>query len=399
MYAKKLSFFFSAFILCVVMLTACGSKSYELSPTDLLEIHIGGDINGEGKAIVQIREDDFIEKLDELIYDGQGDELDLYSIYLHIYDSVDYDFVGESENLSNGDTVALSFTWNAEEISEDVFGDFSITFNDTPIMATVEGLAEPTVIDVFDGVEVTYSGTSPNGKADVVYSGNDDFIKNNVRYSVSSSSGLSNGDTVTVTASCYDSVLSEYLYVIEEYSTDFTVSGLDEIASDITGKDLTEIEKEMYNVAEVAWTKMEFAVGETVPGARILDDENILTYWIVNDDFNAEVYKKFFYVSSDGSSNKYTVYYKLTFTATKDSNYGWMSTDYEVGAVEPIEIYFRASAENIVIDSSGNVVGSGDISGSRCGFSTMGYYQGYSFDEILSSVEESQSYTTKIEIE
>lgn len=106
----------------------------------------------------------------------------------------------QSDHLSNGDKIA--YTWKVDE-------DFSkylkckLKYKDGT--HGVSDLEEVGTFDAFADLEVTFSGVSPNGSADLEYKGSqlDEYD-----FSCDKDSGLSNGDTVTVLIS--DENLSDY---------------------------------------------------------------------------------------------------------------------------------------------------------------------------------------------
>ena len=96
---------------------------------------------------------------------------------------------------------------------------------------TVEGLQEAQEIDPFAEIELTYSGTAPNGEVSLANHAEDSLLSN-LRYEVEPTNGLDNGDTVTVSLPNVDTGESRRYYltnfgvVFTETQKTYTVEGL-----------------------------------------------------------------------------------------------------------------------------------------------------------------------------
>ena len=136
---------------------------------------------------------------------------------------VDYRLDKYSE-LSNGDVVNLK--WDCED--EDAKKYFNVELKYSDIQYTVKGLTEVGTFDPFAYVSVEFSGASPDGTADI----SQDYDRIEMQYIsvyADKSSGLSNGDKVTVTASLQgsvDSFVEQFGTVPSPLSKEFTVEGL-----------------------------------------------------------------------------------------------------------------------------------------------------------------------------
>lgn len=104
--------------------------------------------------------------------------------------------LNKSAELSNGDE--LTFRWNSKILDEaEKYFNYKFKYSDMDFK--VEGLETIKTFDPFEGVSLKFSGTSGNGKAEVVKK-SQDGVYGAIVYQMDVSSGLSNGDTVTVTA-------------------------------------------------------------------------------------------------------------------------------------------------------------------------------------------------------
>lgn len=143
-----------------------------------------------------------------------------YSGYPLYYSDFSCDKTNE---LSNGDTVTVSLMNTDIEYYANNYGMIPVNMEKEYV---VSDLREVESFDAFAGLEVTFSGISPDGRVQYNYNGSN---LNNGYFSCDKTSGLSNGDTVTVRIS-YD---MEYLansigMVPTSLEKEYVVSGLDE---------------------------------------------------------------------------------------------------------------------------------------------------------------------------
>ncbi len=101
--------------------------------------------------------------------------------------------VSKEEGLFNEEVIVL--TWNCDEEALKKATGYAIECEDRNL--TVKGLEEIPAMDAFEGIVVRYEGIAPRGKA-VLDAGGVSECAKNLRYVLEGSSGLSNGDTVTV---------------------------------------------------------------------------------------------------------------------------------------------------------------------------------------------------------
>ena len=136
---------------------------------------------------------------------------------------VDYQPDKRSE-LSNGDVVNIK--WDCED--EDAKKYFNVQLKYSDIQYTVKGLTEVGTFDPFEYVSVEFSGASPDGTAAI----SQNYDKTEMQYisfSADKSSGLSNGDKVTVTARVQgniDSFVEQFGTIPSPLKAEYTVEGL-----------------------------------------------------------------------------------------------------------------------------------------------------------------------------
>ena len=122
--------------------------------------------------------------------------------------------VDPRKELTNGTKVTVSCSLSDEKI-KDLEKTYGVKLKIKSKEFTVEGLKEIKKFDAFDGIEIEYSGYAPNATARIKKKGNDsatDYID----YKISPDSGLSDGDTITVTITDY-SGHTDFVSMAESY--------------------------------------------------------------------------------------------------------------------------------------------------------------------------------------
>ncbi len=388
---KKLRILMIVFAaVCALALTSCG-KTAVYSTEDYVEISVDG-LNGEGVAHLKTYTSDFRKKINNDLFDGEGTDLELAGIELQIYDSVECS-IDKKEGISNGDKITVSMTADNDRLKE-----YGVKFELDDYVYTVEGLKEPVELDVWSDVAITYDGIAPNGSATVQYNGNNDFIKNNVRYSIDKSYGLSNGDEIVIKVSCNQNLLNENSYMISHTEKKNTVEGLSDYAKNLDGYDLNEIDSQLLEIAKdkadnSTWAKA-YKKGDMLYGFQVMRDGSVSAEWGVTGDYTITPVKKIFYVPGDSAwdvFNSYTVFYEIKFPCEKMKNYS--KDDYSVGDKYDLTIYAEANMKNIIV-SDGKLDLSQTQTGGKCfGKDIIKNYIGLSLDDTISEFEDDSSYT------
>lgn len=217
-----------AVLLCFGM-TGCGRESFDV--TENIDVSFEG-YDGYGTCSLENEYkwiDDVIDWYGDSINDSQKIKSEL-----ELMDTVTYD-IDKKKNLSNGDTITISakIDDDAEEYAFDLTGK--------ELTVTVEGLEEIEKFDPFENISIIYDGLAPYATAKINYEKND----SSVTYEIDKNTGLSNGDTVTVTAYA-DCNMNEYAQrygkVFSETQKTFTVEGVASYAMSIE-----EIPQDMIN--------------------------------------------------------------------------------------------------------------------------------------------------------
>ena len=142
--------------------------------------------------------------------------------------------------LTNGDVVVFEWDLDEEYIAE--FFDVKVKYS--PIEFTVEGLEKATALNPFDNIQVAFTGISPNGQVQIEKTSTDGAM-GSVYFEATPTSGLKNGDKVTVKVSGAgdnDYYANNYGVVLSELEKEYTVEGLNSYA-----QSASEISEDMMN--------------------------------------------------------------------------------------------------------------------------------------------------------
>lgn len=226
-----------------------------------------------------------------------------------------------STQLSNGDEI--TFVWDDDDITE--MGEyFNYKFKYSDITVEVSGLEELQNFDPFDGVSLIYTGFSPNGNAEVQKSANAGVYQY-ITYDMDKSSGLSNGDVITVTASYgYGSNLEDYTaenfgMLPSQLTKEYTVEGLGYYASklsDIPEETLAAMQQQGVDILmanSVNWDEHESTSGISYIGSYLLVAKDPSTNWNKNEMIL--VFKVTVNVDCDDpdTHDMFSYYYALSF--------------------------------------------------------------------------------------
>lgn len=153
--------------------------------------------------------------------------------------------LSKQEQLSNGEEINFTWTCNDETAKK----DFGVRLSYKDLSFTVEGLEEIETTDPFADIELSYSGIAPNGEAEIINNSTAEW-SNELWYDITPRTGLSNGDTITVSLSnASDQGSLDYLaniYGVKFSQTEktYTVEGLGTYVSklsEITDDTLNEM--------------------------------------------------------------------------------------------------------------------------------------------------------------
>ena len=210
----------------------------------------------------------------------KDDTYGLSSLTASLYDGYEADLFAETcatgsadktKNLSNGDVVTYTWDDNSDE-AEEAFG---VKVKYTDITYTVSGLASVNTFDAFDGVDVEFSGISPDGRA-TVNSLPTAAEAQGLYYTLDENSGLSNGDTVTLTVHSnrddFSDCISKYGAMPQATEKTFTVAGLNEYvtsADTLSDSVLVSLQNQAEDVFK-SYAAQRFSNGQTFKGMTYL---------------------------------------------------------------------------------------------------------------------------------
>ena len=210
----------------------------------------------------------------------KDDTYGLSSLTASLYDGYEADLFAETcatgsadktKGLSNGDVVTYTWDDNSDEAEE----TFGVKVKYTDITYTVSGLASVNTFDAFDGVDVEFSGISPDGRA-TVNSLPTAAEAQGLYYTLDENSGLSNGDTVTLTVHSnrddFSDCIDKYGAMPQATEKTFTVEGLNEYvtsADTLSDSVLVSLQNQAEDVFK-SYAAQRFSNGQTFKGMTYL---------------------------------------------------------------------------------------------------------------------------------
>ncbi|MCD8224439.1 MAG: hypothetical protein LUC99_06285 [Clostridiales bacterium] len=218
----------------MLALTGCGSTKVDLNKYVSIEAK-GYDTIGEATYSFDYEafNDDYGKKIKNKSKDNSAGLLSGRTSAELLIDYCVAKNLTPSKGLSNGDTVTL--VWDCKDDLAEEYFDCKLNYSD--IDYTVSGLKEVETFDPFDYVDVTFSGTAPDGVVAIAPDYEEKNAMQYVKFSADKSSNLENGDTVMVTASIQGSsedFIKKYGAVLGKTKNSYTVDGLAEYIHDIS---------------------------------------------------------------------------------------------------------------------------------------------------------------------
>lgn len=233
---KKISAFLTAAAM-VLLLTGCGKQKVDLS--EYVNVSYTG-LNSRGSATVSMD----LEAMEDFLIDEKADDKDNLKRLLEIGSSISCE-LDKTEDLSNGDKVVATITWE-DEIAE----KYNLEFSGKTKEFEVAGLEEGKVIDLFQDISLEYSGISPYANVTVCNTSKDSYVSG-INFTVEKSYNIANGDEIRVMASVNTADAEERGYIIEETEKVFTAEGIDEYAAEYAQIDEATLEKIKVQIADL----------------------------------------------------------------------------------------------------------------------------------------------------
>ena len=212
----KKNFLLLTALIAVLALTGCGSKN-TIDLTQYVQVNVSG---ADGYGCASADADDI--GLEALLLSDDESDADSW-VKLDMLLRIRYE-IDKKDHLSNGDKVSVTVTY-PDGLAEALDADITPKSGDSWTVE-IAGLGEPERVDVFEGMTIEY-GNGNTLCANGLYTA--------LKYTLSQSQGLSNGDTVTITVSAPDGNADLESYCMDTYgwmpmsdSCEYTVTGIDE---------------------------------------------------------------------------------------------------------------------------------------------------------------------------
>ena len=257
---KRILSLILASVLSITLLSGC-SATEAISVIADLEITFSG---ADGYGIAEI--ENAYDWIDALNLDTDNDGENDSTVESEVRSAVTYE-LDQTEGLSNGDTVTLTVT-----VNNGILANYGYSASDFTNTYTVSGLVDGETVDIFEGVTLDCSGIAPYGTA-TVNKGTEDYGFT-ISYSMDKSNGLSNGDTVLVTAEYAESSALKAGVFVESNTQEFTVSGLQVYLSEGQRFPTETLERMQGEVEDGIHIRMEADEGIWRDWASTVDEEN-----------------------------------------------------------------------------------------------------------------------------
>ncbi|MCD8109581.1 MAG: hypothetical protein LUE14_05720 [Clostridiales bacterium] len=307
--------------------TGCGTTKIDLNDYVTVEFE-GYDEYGTAKVTFDV------EALDE----DYSKKVKLTSLAEEWGDTSIGELIGDmtivsvypNDDLSNGDEVEV--TWDVlSSFSGYVDGDIEVSHEDKTY--TVSGLEEVGEADVFENVEVTFSGTAPDAEATVNVSG--DLSAS--YFTVNPSSDLNIGDTVTVSVSessvpnIIAATGTKPTEMSKEYEvTDvaYYVSSLDDIPEEALEKMQSQAEDDRA-AAVVDWEDGSTFISMDLLGYYFLTPKEGYSGW----DYNHNIIYLVYQINLNQMSTDMSYYWDIKYTdgiVLEDGTFSIDYSDYDI---------------------------------------------------------------------
>lgn len=273
----------------------------------------------------------------------------------------------ENNLLTNGDNIEFAWSVNEEKLIE----KYPVTLIYSDMEYTVSGLEELKDFDPFEYIEVSFSGVAPDGQL-LINTDNDIPIKD-IYFNAESFYGLSNGDTVTITADAGN--LEQYAltkgYRLVKYSQEYTVEGLNYYAEEL-GQIPEELMEAMNRQAEDMLT----AYYSERPVVKSIKSTELLGHWLLTEKegFEPDIHNSLYCV--------YKVALNISGYQVKNKDKGIINT------TQTYYIFVQFNDIKIMADGSGEVDLNGcEIKKAANNLVNTGYYHPDSWTDWLTGAE------------
>lgn len=327
-----------------VLLTGCGKKKIDIM--EGLTVSFDGY---DGYATAKL-ENEYSWEAEA--FEAAGiksiDGFDTFAHAVIIEGSVSYE-VTPKENLSNGDEVTVKAKINQEALEE---YDFELIAEKEKTF-TVTGLKEIKEVDLFENIEVEFSGIAPYASAQII-NPNTDYYPGVKRYLLDKEANLNVEETVILSVEYDEEKLHMAGYTAAEDKKEFVVPKLDsyvmnisEISQDMFDKMTRQLEDALHAQVARSWEEKDSLKSIKYVGSYLLKPkENQMVY---DNNILYNIYK----VNVENSEGKFEYYTYCRFKnimVLADGTCSVDLTDYDVptgsafwGGMVSGEAFFKGS--------------------------------------------------------
>lgn len=241
---------------CIIGATLClsGCGKTSINMNDYFEYEIEG-YEGYGTISSYVDADQAIMDNEKAFgnFDVDAEDADALDAFnaVVLMEEIDGEW-SQSDSLSNGDTV--TFKWDESTI-EAVEDRYDVKLKHSDVKVTIEGLEKVQTYDAFKGLGIKYSNIAPWGKVSLHTA---DCGIPNLQYTAEPTTGLKNGDKMTVTVEVPDDCAEEYGKVPKETTKTYKVEGLTSFVTstaDIPEETMNAMKKQAEDVKKSGFEK------------------------------------------------------------------------------------------------------------------------------------------------
>ncbi len=186
----------------------------------------------------------------------------------------------KKDNLKNGDTVTVTYSFDpekAKEVKAEFIGD--------PLTVTVSGLSEVKEVDPFEGLTVSFEGTSPNAYVSYDYKSTEDW-GGMIYFTVDRSDGLREGDTVSFRVEGYDEnrFVNDYGVRFSQLDKTYTVENVEAFLTE--NKEIDSAALDIMKQATEEYVKQYFSEASRKDSIKASDISYEGYYFLTNKQTN-----------------------------------------------------------------------------------------------------------------
>lgn len=208
----------SVFVLCAILMAGCSLFYKTIDLSEYISYKYEG-IDGYTSIEVTLDKDGIINDFGAEVNDKYKEAFAAFADTLEIV-------ISKSDNLSNGDEVEISVSYDGE-----LQKTSGVKLKNISRKIIIEGLREGELLDVFADITVNVSGIAPLATASIENKSANGYISS-LSYSLDRETGFFNGDMLTVTCNADIDKAEQDGYVILETVRQYSTEGMEYYASE-----------------------------------------------------------------------------------------------------------------------------------------------------------------------